>query len=1364
MGTFDGNGKKITNLNVTGKEYVGLFGCVYNAVIKNLALEGSAAGTNRVALLAGYACGSFTADNVNISGSTECSNSGALGIGYLNPGGDISITNCSFAGSVECIGNYGALGIGDLYNDSFEGNISITGCSFEGNIECTGYCVALGVGCLEVDYGSSLITNCSFKGEVEADEAAGAIIGYTEASTLEISDCNIDAYVTAEEDAGLFIGVPDVYAEDLIFSGCTYTGTVETDATYGLLGYGAYTEGENPNTDKGLIIKLKTYTADEQNKMAYKIADGYYGKSIDVMGFYNGSWIKTTYSNEGYWTSTLGVPYDASVSCDASFDYDGNYVRMTYTLTAGETAVENGVFAVAADVQIGDNDGAPVTISYNENGDAVSFEMKDDGEDNPSYDATFRFVFGDMPGVTPVDTWWIGGYYDYESHLFDTLTADTTSSRGTYSTDEETGRYTGFSGADSALAVSWNNINLEPGESRKFCILVGVGGFSEAPEWAENPKLTVTNKDGTTLQIDTKVQNHCSEEKTVSLYCDLDGKTNTGIGNATVPADESGVAGAKDISADYSVADLADGDHLLTFSMMNDSGRLADTVVRKVIRMKDGRIVNLPIYTGELPWQPDTSDEREIREVVLIPLDENFGDGNIASTEDIELTIDVFYNETTGKYEYSASIPGGEYNMIIRFTDGTTAEEDGLIFRELLVDSCGGTDVQMNFDENTHLVAKCEDPTREGYTFDGWYNDSAYTNAWDFENDTVDGKVTLYAKWLKNIASITKGGVTTYYTALPAAVDAAENGDTITFLCDASGDGVDFEDGKKVTIDFAGYSYTFQGQMAGETKSSGFCFAEGSAVTLKNGTLLNGAAAEDGSTPAAYMINNSGSLTLENFSVNGTTEAIAAEGAAYGTAALYTANGKITLKGTGSYTGDPDGYAVYAANVAGYAGGTTLAFDKSFTGTVSGRVSDCAEQSAIISIAGGRYDLSDIALNKCTFNITGGVFKTAPDAGFIPDGYSVTTNTNKATKAEYPYTVVALSVTPPTAISGLTYNGSLQALIKAGKTTVGTFLYSTDGTNYSADIPKATNAGTYKVWYKLTGTTKSDDIDAKSLSVTIAKKKVTVSGITAKDKTYDGTKTAKLVLKNAKIKGVVSGDTVSVKATGRFTQKTASANITVMISGLKLTGKDAANYVLAAKGQQTVTKASINPKPIILAKAEAVGSNAIKITWSKVKGAVKYVVYAADCDKTGSCEKVKTTTGTSFTLKKISGKKLSANNSYKFYVVSYDADGNKISKSLMGHAITGGYHGQYGNVTKVTVNAAAKTLKVGKTFTIKATLKNVKNKLSLNHCSTVRYQSSNTNIAKVDANGKVTAVSKGTCIIYTVSITGVWAKTKITVK
>lgn len=49
-------------------------------------------------------------------------------------------------------------------------------------------------------------------------------------------------------------------------------------------------------------------------------------------------------------------------------------------------------------------------------------------------------------------------------------------------------------------------------------------------------------------------------------------------------------------------------------------------------------------------------------------------------------------------------------------------------------------------------ITKPADPTREGYTFAGWYTDEACTEAYDF-SVAVTADMTLYAKWTKNEAS-----------------------------------------------------------------------------------------------------------------------------------------------------------------------------------------------------------------------------------------------------------------------------------------------------------------------------------------------------------------------------------------------------------------------------------------------------------------------------------------------------------------------------------------------------------------------------------------------------------------------------------
>lgn len=99
-------------------------------------------------------------------------------------------------------------------------------------------------------------------------------------------------------------------------------------------------------------------------------------------------------------------------------------------------------------------------------------------------------------------------------------------------------------------------------------------------------------------------------------------------------------------------------------------------------------------------------------------------------------------------------------------------------------------------------------------------------------------------------------------------------------------------------------------------------------------------------------------------------------------------------------------------------------------------------------------------------------------------------------------------------------------------------------------------------------------------SFAITPRAVTVSGITAADKTYNGSADAVLDVSGAVISGKAEGDKLTVSADGTFDSKDVGTDRTVRISGLTLGGASAGNYRLAASGQQASTRAAITPAVI----------------------------------------------------------------------------------------------------------------------------------------------------------------------------------------
>jgi len=136
----------------------------------------------------------------------------------------------------------------------------------------------------------------------------------------------------------------------------------------------------------------------------------------------------------------------------------------------------------------------------------------------------------------------------------------------------------------------------------------------------------------------------------------------------------------------------------------------------------------------------------------------------------------------------------------------------------------------------------------------------------------------------------------------------------------------------------------------------------------------------------------------------------------------------------------------------------------------------------------GRYYTSGAKVEngKLTLPIQKNDVKTTGSVGTVTvvikstnyEDITLTVNVNATDK-------LVPTVTAPTA-NALTYNGSEQALVTAGKTTGGTMLYRLDDSKWSEQIPTAKKAGKYTVWYKVQGNVEYADVAEQSLTVTIS--------------------------------------------------------------------------------------------------------------------------------------------------------------------------------------------------------------------------------------------------------------------------------------
>ena len=209
----------------------------------------------------------------------------------------------------------------------------------------------------------------------------------------------------------------------------------------------------------------------------------------------------------------------------------------------------------------------------------------------------------------------------------------------------------------------------------------------------------------------------------------------------------------------------------------------------------------------------------------------------------------------------------------------------------------------------------------------------------------------------------------------------------------------------------------------------------------------------------------------------------------------------------------------------------------------------------------GTFDTKDAGTGK-TVSVSGLLL-----SGVDAPNYVVTQPTTTAD-----ITAATLTVTGITAANKV-YDGTTDATLDTSGATLvgavagddvtldasgatGTFDTKDVGTGKTVSVSGLLLSGADAPNYVVTQPTTTADITAATLTVT---------GITAAGKVYDGTTDATLDTSGATLMGVVAGDVVTLDAsgaTGTFDTKDVGTGKTVSVSGLLLSGADAPNYIL----------------------------------------------------------------------------------------------------------------------------------------------------------------------------------------------------------
>lgn len=459
------------------------------------------------------------------------------------------------------------------------------------------------------------------------------LFGYLSGSSCEVKNLTLTGVdITGDSYVGAVAG----YVSGASVTGCTVSGDVTGSkyfgAVVGRLPYGT----EEKNVQTGCKTHVLGYT--DNGIMAFKIDEE--KNTIDVKGFYKGEWIQTTFNNKGYEVAWKDINPD-QITKAAAFTKDGRYVRLTYTVEAGETAI-NGKLAVHADIMIGANDRAAIETIRDEDGKVIGIKMVDDDGTSSTHDAQFNLRFADADGVTKADTHWFGHYSDrvtnnYEKCFLQLADGNKSTNWGVYTKVEDV--FTKYSDDDSGMAFSWN-VKVDANTSKTYSVILGVGERSDPPAWVEgansSPISLTLDADQSDLVINVSAKIAHVDNVKSELFYKIDGGTGTSLGQFEVGKDEDSISKKLDLSS----LKEDPGNHTLGFWVVNEKGALS-TMLTKTITIENGKITKgLDEITAKVEKKGEETPDVTVSEKELIA--GVFGEnGPPAGTEGTKTKIDV---------------------------------------------------------------------------------------------------------------------------------------------------------------------------------------------------------------------------------------------------------------------------------------------------------------------------------------------------------------------------------------------------------------------------------------------------------------------------------------------------------------------------------------------------------------------------------------------------------------------------------------------------------------------------------------------------------------------------------------------------
>lgn len=394
-GTFDGNGKTITNLYINASQKnVGLFGYTSEGTIKNLTFE-YANVTNTGAftgILVGYATGYGNASNLrNIKISNTCQIKGGKETGGI--AGDLS-----YANAYDCV-NYatvqGNYRVGGLFGYWSNKESSITTCANYGNVTAT----STDAGGLVGYFDSGTIQDCANYGDVKGTERVAGMAGYVYEGKIQnvFSYGNVSA-TNRTQDIGMAFGNSDNgTTEGMVayYSGAKLNANGQ-EITIKAFGNGkpsednatGFTEAQLRSGEVAWLLNGSTSVPTEGSTLAWYQKLGENGDAYPVLKSTGDNTVYGGYqhgSKDGCFSNTVianqhSVAYNAEAVDEANGNHDLSYEAGEYTWTEAEDKTQVPSVAVTYTCKVcGKTETPQMTVEHDAEHDNEAATCTEDG-------------------------------------------------------------------------------------------------------------------------------------------------------------------------------------------------------------------------------------------------------------------------------------------------------------------------------------------------------------------------------------------------------------------------------------------------------------------------------------------------------------------------------------------------------------------------------------------------------------------------------------------------------------------------------------------------------------------------------------------------------------------------------------------------------------------------------------------------------------------------------------------------------------------------------------------------------------------------------------------------------------------------